>query len=254
MVTSAGLPTRSFTGINVALATREVLVEVIFRLARIPSSDGCNIHLLEMNGIVAADRSSDFAHLLNSACMVVADGRWLELFTKMSENPIIQTRGEDLFRSVLLGDGGPPLKSYFCGSTPEVLTKLESVIRSDFGATEIMGSESPPFRDLTESEVIELGKRIKDSGAQIVWIGISTPRQDFLAATLARLTGQVVVAVGAAFDFLAGTKPSAPRWLSRCGLEWVFRLATEPRRLWRRYLTGGLVFLVRVFRYRKTDS
>lgn len=248
------LPTRSFTGIPVTVGSTQSIVDAIFRRARVSSVDGCDIHLLEMNGVAIADCSSEFERLLCSACMVVADGRWLEFFTRGSVSPLTQTRGEDLFRSVLLGDGGPPLESYFCGSTPEVLTKLEDVIRSDFGATKIVGSESPPFREMTQREVTQLAERIKESGAKIVWIGISTPRQDFLAASLADLTGAVVVAVGAAFDFLAGTKPSAPLWARRSGLEWAFRLVSEPSRLWRRYLVGGFVFLWRVFRYRMLDS
>lgn len=248
------LPTRPFTGIPVVLGSTERIVEEIFRRARFPSSSGCDIHLLEMNGIAVANRSPEFERLLSSACMVVADGRWLQFFTRRSETPITQTRGEDLFRSVLLGDGGTPLKSYFCGSTPEVLTKLEDIIRRDFVATSIVGSESPPFREMTEREVSELAQRITDSAAHIVWLGISTPRQDVLAARLARLTGSVVVAVGAAFDFIAGSKASAPLWVRRSGLEWIFRLLSEPSRLWRRYLVGGVVFLIRVFRYRKRDS
>ena len=253
MAKSKILPTRLFTGIPVVVGSTEQIVESIFHRARIRSSRGCDVHLLEMNGLAIATRSPDFESLLSSACIVVADGRWLQFFTRRTRVPLTQTRGEDLFRAVLAGDGGVPLDSYFLGSTPSELGRLAEVIERDFPLTTIVGMESPPFREFTDAEVLGFAKRISDSGAQIVWIGISTPRQDFLATKLSELTGSVVVAVGAAFDFLSRNKPSAPPWMRRFGVEWLFRLVSEPTRLWRRYLGGGLVFLLRVFLHRKSD-
>lgn len=254
MDNSQPLPVRLFAGIPVALGGTAPIVDEIFRRARDLSHVGCDIHLLEMNGVATAHRSKEFEQLLKSACLVVADGRWLQFLTRRSSAPITQTRGEDLFRSVLAGDGGASVASYFLGSTPLILGRLAEVIERDFPFTTIVGTESPPFRELTGAEVMALAQRISDSGAQIVWVGISTPRQDFLAARLSELTGSVIIAVGAAFDFLSGNKPSAPLWMQRFGLEWAFRLVSEPSRLWRRYLVGGLTFLLRVFLHRKSDT
>ncbi len=254
MTTARRLKTRLFTGIPVVVSpSRDVIKEIIGRV-RDQSPEGCDVHLLEMNGVAIAHSSHPFRQVLLDACLVIPDGRWLEFFTRKDQQPLKQTRGEDLFRGVMDGDEGPPLRTFFLGATPGILQELQEVVDRDYQGVSLVGMDSPPFRDLTRGEIAELAQKIEDSRAQIVWIGISTPRQDFLAAELSRMTTCVVIAVGAAFEFVAGKKTAAPRWLRRVGFEWLFRLMSEPRRLWRRYLLGGIVFLVQVFRYRKSDT
>ena len=107
----------------------------------------------------------------------------------------------------------------------------------------VAGVETPPYRDLDDAELDELGRRIRRAGAGIVWVGIGTPRQDRLVPELAARVPAAIVPVGAAFDFHAGTKPTAPGWMQNSGLEWLFRLTTEPRRLWRRYLVTNSIFV-----------
>jgi N-acetylglucosaminyldiphosphoundecaprenol N-acetyl-beta-D-mannosaminyltransferase len=105
-----------------------------------------------------------------------------------------------------------------------------------FPGVEIVGSYSPPFRTLTDEEDKSVVQRINASGADIVWVGLSTPKQErWMAGHLGKINAPVMVGVGAAFDFLSGRKPQAPRWIQRSGFEWLFRLMTEPHRLWRRY-------------------
>jgi UDP-N-acetyl-D-mannosaminuronic acid transferase (WecB/TagA/CpsF family) len=104
-------------------------------------------------------------------------------------------------------------------------------------------AESPPFRPLTPDEDADVVRRINTSGARIVFIGLGCPKQDHFAADHAESIRAVQVCVGAAFEFHAGTKPMAPGWLQRYGLEWLYRLISEPRRLWRRYLTTNSIFL-----------
>ena len=106
-----------------------------------------------------------------------------------------------------------------------------------------MGMESPPFRDLSKVELLEQDERIRRSRATMVWDGLGTPHQDFEVQRLAAHLPVAALAVGAAFEFIAGTKPQAPLWMQRSGVEWVFRLASEPKRLARRYLWGNSVFL-----------
>ncbi len=106
---------------------------------------------------------------------------------------------------------------------------------------------SPPFRPLTEGERAEQDAKIKASGAQVV-CGLGTPKQDLEAQRTCDVVGVTTAAVGAAFDFVAGTKPEAPHWMRRLTLEWTFRLLSEPRRLWRRYLFGNTRFVVMVIR------
>ena len=101
-----------------------------------------------------------------------------------------------------------------------------------------------PFRPLTEEEDGEVVRQIHESGARILFIGLNTPKQDYWMAAHKGRVRAVMIGVGAAFDFLAGTKPQAPRWMMRIGMEWAFRLATEPRRLWKRYLKHNPRFVV----------
>lgn len=107
----------------------------------------------------------------------------------------------------------------------------------------LAGAESPPFRDLTDDERREQDDRIQASRADIVWVGLGTPKQDFEAERLAEALPLLAAAVGAAFDFTAGTVKPAPAWMQRSGLEWAHRLASEPRQLWRRYLIGNARFV-----------
>ena len=100
----------------------------------------------------------------------------------------------------------------------------------------VVGAETPPFRDLDDEELEDLAGRIDRSAADVVWIGLSTPRQEFLMQRLAPRTGVTLIGVGAAFDFHTGAVRRAPRWMQKAGLESLFRLASDPRRLWRRYL------------------
>lgn len=121
------------------------------------------------------------------------------------------------------------------------------------------GNFAPPFSDLNQSFVELCRDAVLGSGANIVWVGLGTPKQDFLASALAGLVGVPCIGVGAAFDFVAGTVQEAPPWIQRSGLEWLFRLTQDPRRLWRRYVFGNLQFVGAVLRrnvfgFRKGDD
>jgi N-acetylglucosaminyldiphosphoundecaprenol N-acetyl-beta-D-mannosaminyltransferase len=113
----------------------------------------------------------------------------------------------------------------------------------------VAGTYTPPFRPLTDDEEADVVELINDSGADLVWVGLSTPKQErWMSAMRDRLTPAALLGVGAAFDMHSGTTRQAPRWMQRSGLEWLFRLATEPRRLWRRYLSNNPRFVAEVLR------
>lgn len=166
-------------------------------------------------------------------------GRWQRVY------------GPDVMEAVLAASTADGPKHFLLGGTPETLDTLGAVIGERFPGAAVVGMESPPFRPLTQEETLAQDERIAASGAQIVWVGLGTPKQDWEVARLAKSLPVVAIAVGAAFDFLAGSKPQAPSWVQASGLEWVFRLGTEPRRLWRRYLWGNPRFLVAVARTRR---
>jgi N-acetylglucosaminyldiphosphoundecaprenol N-acetyl-beta-D-mannosaminyltransferase len=247
------LSRRAFTGIPVVAASKNEVSEAIVAKALDGSSKGCDVHLLEANGLSVAETNPDFERLLMGAGMVIPDGRWLELLTGRSNQPLTQFRGEDLFRTLLAEGRKQKIRHFFVGATEEKLQKLFRVLEQQYPGVTVAGHWVPPFRDLTPAEQDELDHLVTNSRAHIVWLGISTPRQDWEAARVARQTKKVAIAVGAAFEFVSGDKKTAPRWASRLGVEWLYRMLSEPRRLARRYVVGTFLFARRVFRYRRED-
>jgi N-acetylglucosaminyldiphosphoundecaprenol N-acetyl-beta-D-mannosaminyltransferase len=128
------------------------------------------------------------------------------------------------------------LPIYLYGSTPEILAKLELALHRRFPGILIAGMEPSKFRRLTPEEKKDVVARIRDSGASMVFVGLGCPRQEVFAYEFRDELRMPILAVGAAFPFIAGMVPQAPRWMQDRGLEWLFRLFAEPRRLWRRYL------------------
>lgn len=135
-------------------------------------------------------------------------------------------------------------KSFFYGGKPGVAEQLALRLRTQFPDLQTVGEYSPPFRPLTPTEDAAVVDMIKDSGADLVWVGLSTPKQElWMADHVGRVGAAALLGVGAAFDFLTGEVRQAPRWIHRTGLEWVFRMAMEPSRLGRRYLRNNPAFV-----------
>jgi len=133
---------------------------------------------------------------------------------------------------------------FFYGSSPEVLSRLTSALQQMISEVKICGSISPPFRPLTDDERQLHHRIIRDSGAAFVWVGLGAPKQEvWMADAWQHLRPCIALGVGAAFDFYAGTVQRAPRRIGRMGLEWLYRLLQEPRRLWKRYLVTNTLFI-----------
>lgn len=204
-----------------------------------------HIHLANAYSIALADKSASFRGALAEPALNFPDGKPLEWLSaiKRQKPHLHQVRGPELFLNVFDRGRTQNIRHYLLGATPRTLELLVTSLGKSFPGVEIVGSESPPFRVLRPEELQAQDARIHDSGAQIVWIGLGTPKQDFEAARLAESIPIIAIAVGAAFDFAAGTSKQAPSWMTGAGLEWVFRFASEPRRLWRRYVFGNLRFI-----------
>ena len=174
--------------------------------------------------------------LTRRTAMNVPDGMPLVWIGKARGLPVGRTSGADLMQTTLALGVGSGLKHFFYGGKEGVAELLAKRMRAAVPGLCIVGTYCPPFRALTTEEDAAVVARIRDSRADVVWVGISSPRQDiWMDSHLDRLP-VTMVGVGAAFDFLAGTVRRAPRWMQRSGLEWAHRLASEPHRLWRRYL------------------
>lgn len=202
-----------------------------------------------VHGVMESQDDPALRAIHNGAGLVTPDGMPLVwLLKRAGHRGADRVYGPDLMAAVFAathtGDGPA---HFLYGSTPEVLKRLAGTLRARFPGCRIAGMWSPPFRPLTDDETAAAVARINASGAGIVWVGLGTPKQErWMAAHRPHLTAPVLIGVGAAFDFHAGLKRQAPRIIQRSGLEWLFRLATEPRRLWRRYATNNPRFVVRI--------
>lgn len=227
------------------------LIEAVNEVLRLALRErGADVHLCNAYTLALADKSPDYGDMLRSAAVNFPDGKsvvWANRLRFGRSIPANRVYGPDLFLDVLAVDE-PQLRHYLLGGTPAVLQSLREQIERRYPSVQIVGAESPPFRALTETEVAAQFDRIRESAANLVWIGLGTPKQDWVSARLAGELPAVFVAVGAAFDFIAGAKRQAPAWMRQAGLEWLFRLATEPQRLWRRYLFGNVRFILAVTR------
>ena len=162
---------------------------------------------------------------------------------------IARTYGPDLMLEVCNHGQDLGLRHFFYGGTEDTLQKLQQKLLESYPQILIAGSYAPPFRAEVWQEDKEIIDRINNSAADIVWVGLGSPKQDFwMHLHRPLLNVPVIVGAGAAFDFCSGVKPQAPRWMQGCGLEWFFRLCCEPGRLWKRYLMGNSLFLIYLFR------
>jgi N-acetylglucosaminyldiphosphoundecaprenol N-acetyl-beta-D-mannosaminyltransferase len=234
-------------GVPITACTPTEAAGEVVRLATTDLDHGVDIHLCNAYTLALADKDAPFKAFLQRASVNFPDGKsvvWAnKLLHRRRTIPTDRVYGPDLLLDVFENGQDLGLRHYLLGSTPQVLAGLETELRRRFPKAVIVGAVSPPFRALTEQETAEQTARLVESKAQVVWVGLGTPKQDWESARLAEDIAAIFIAVGAAFDFIAGEKKQAPMWMQRNGLEWLFRLAVEPRRLWRRYLFGNARFL-----------
>jgi N-acetylglucosaminyldiphosphoundecaprenol N-acetyl-beta-D-mannosaminyltransferase len=214
------------------------------------------LHLCNAYTLSLAARESRYRETLNHESSVnLPDGTPVTWFYRLAHRqaPRGPVRGPSLMKATL---DRTSLRHFLLGGTEVILADLERAIATSFPAAHVSGSFAPPFREPTTEDLDDFVRRIKESRAEVVWVGLGTPRQDRVIAALVGRVDAVLVGVGAAFDFISGHKPEAPSVLHRTGLEWAYRLAHEPRRLWRRYLVGNTLFIIEAARElsRRTDQ
>jgi N-acetylglucosaminyldiphosphoundecaprenol N-acetyl-beta-D-mannosaminyltransferase len=198
-----------------------------------------------VHGIMESQRDAILKQIHNQAGLVTPDGMplvWLSHLKGFSW--VERVYGPDLMLAVFQQSSVKGYRHYFYGGAKGVANALVARLQQQFRGLQVAGSWSPPFRPLTRDEDDDTIQLINRTEPDIVWIGLSTPKQEYwMHEHLRRVRAPVMIGVGAAFDFHAGVKKQAPRWMQRSGLEWSFRLLAEPRRLWRRYLVNNPQFL-----------
>ena len=199
-----------------------------------------------VHGIIESQYDKGLRAIHNSAGMVAPDGMpvvWMA--RRLGFKQTDRVYGPDLMRLVFKRERSRRFRHYCYGSSQQTLEQLTTALSETYPGANVVGTLSPPFGDLSPQEDESFTRAINAAEPDIVWVGLSTPKQErWMASHRDKLEAPVLIGVGAAFDFIAGRKVQAPRWMQQRGLEWAFRLATEPRRLWRRYLSIVPQFLV----------
>ena len=227
---------RNVLGVMVTAIEPPQAVAEILGAAR--ERNGLSVTATAVHGLMTGVEDPEQRYRLNHFDMVLPDGQPVRWALNLLHGCKLRERvaGPDLMWRVCQAASLEGLPVYFYGSTPETLARLTTELTSRLPALIIAGAAPSRFRRQSQEEVEGAAAAIRASGAALLFVGLGCPRQEVWAFENRDLVGIPVLAVGAAFDFHAGTVPRAPRILGRLGLEWVFRLALEPRRLWRRYL------------------
>jgi N-acetylglucosaminyldiphosphoundecaprenol N-acetyl-beta-D-mannosaminyltransferase len=230
-------------GVNVSGIDLAMAIAEIDRWIR----HGCRsyVTLLDVHGVMEAVHNQEVQRAYNGAGLVLPDGMPLVWLLWRGGFPSAdRVCGPDLLPAVFNHFQQAGYRHFLYGATARTLELLEGNLTAKFPAAKVVGTHAPPFRPAGAKEDEPVIEAINASAADIVWVGLSTPKQElWMTLHRHRLYAPVLIGVGAAFDLHAGLLRRAPRWLQRTGLEWAFRMSMEPRRLAKRYLRNNPAFL-----------
>lgn len=201
-----------------------------------------------VHGVMEAQTDEKFRHILNQALLCTPDGMPMVWVGRLRGHEAMRrVYGPDLMLDVCAWSERNACRHFFFGGGPGVAERLRDKLLARFPNLAVVGCYAPPFRPLDAGEKTRLQEIVRAARPDIMWIGLSTPKQEkFMAEFLPYLDVTLMVGVGAAFDFHSGSVKQAPLWMQRSGLEWFFRLCQEPRRLARRYLRNNPLFLIKI--------
>lgn len=234
---------KNILGININAVDYEAAVEKIISAAK--EKRPFAVSALAVHGVMTGATDKTHRYRLNKLDLIVPDGQPVRWALNYLHGAKLTDRvyGPTLTLKVCERAAEANLSIYLYGSQPDVLKKFGENLCKKFPKLKIAGSQPSKFRQITEDEQIEIAEVVKQSGASIVLVGLGCPRQEIFAFENRELLSMPLLAVGAAFDFHAGTLPQAPEFLQKRGLEWLYRLIQEPRRLWKRYATTNPLYL-----------
>lgn len=235
-------------GVPISVTTYDEVVACVVGAAAPPRP--LAVTALAVHGLVEAATDAAMLRQIQDLDIVTPDGQPVRFALNLLHRAALRDRvyGPTLTLRLCEEAARRDIGVYFYGSTSETVTMLAERLGQRYPGLRVCGAEASVFRSLRLEESIALAERIKASGAGMVFVGLGCPRQERFAAEHRDRIGVPLICVGAAFDFHAGTKRQAPAWMQRHALEWLFRLAQEPRRLARRYMTTNSIFLWRLSR------
>ena len=199
----------------------------------------CNVHTTVM-----AHDDTEYRRIQNNAVLNLPDGKPLSMIgRKHGFKRMGRVAGPDFMHEVFKVSAQYGWKHFFYGSTSETLGILKNRLTENYPSIDIAGMYSPPFRELTVDEDNQINKMIELSKADFIWIGLGAPKQEIYMSEHEGMFQGVMIGVGAGFNFHAGTVKRSPLWMQKVGLEWLYRMMQEPRRLWKRYLITNFKFI-----------
>lgn len=202
--------------------------------------------VVPVHSVMDCQRDDHHRRIVNRSGMTTPDGMPVVWLCRLKGfRDVRRVYGPDLMLEMCRVSEQRKYRHYLLGGAEGVPEKLVANLTKRFPLLDVAGFHSPPFRDLTPAETDEMIAHINQSKPDILWVGLGSPKQErWMAEHIGALDAPVIIGVGAAFDLHAGIKKQAPRWMQQSGLEWLFRLASEPRRLWKRYLTANPAFVL----------
>ena len=243
---SAAAPTVDILGVPVSRIEMRDAVSIV--LKAVADRRAQYVCVRDVHGLMRSVEDPAMMDIQHKAALVTPDGMPLVWVGRMrGHRDISRVSGADLMDALCDASQGTEISHFFYGGREGVAELLIAKLKARYPQLEVAGHYCPPFRALTVAEDASVIDMIRASGAGIVWVGISTPKQEFwMRDHVSLLPGATLLGVGAAFDFHAGIVRRAPLWMQRNGLEWLHRLWSEPRRLWRRYLVLAPKFVLQV--------
>lgn len=236
------LPHEDVLGLPVTSCDLAQAVHAILQLAN--ERQGGAVEFLAVNNLVLSHKHGRFAENLRQFDYIFADGAPIQWSVNRGHagHPCGRITARDTLLALCEAARSEGHSMYFYGSTSNVVTKLAANLREQIPGIQIAGCEPSLFRPLSESEDAHLVERINNSGASLLFLGLGCPLQEKFAGDHRGRLKAVQLCVGSAFKFVSGDQPVPPRWVQSAGMEWLYRLGLEPRRLWRRYLYTNLEF------------
>ncbi len=242
-------------GVGISALNMNTALEQVLEGADRPGFAGY-VTVSGVHGVMESCRDEELKRIHNRSYLSTPDGMPMVWIAKLhGQSEVERVYGPDLMLEVVAATAATGRKHYFWGGNEGVAEELAERMQERFPGTEVIGTSCPPFRPLTDMEEKELVAQLKTGRPHFLWVGLSTPKQErFMHDLLSRNPdlcegwdhGLILFGVGAAFDFHTGRVRQAPSLMQRCGLEWLFRLVCEPRRLWRRYAFNNTAFVLSI--------
>jgi N-acetylglucosaminyldiphosphoundecaprenol N-acetyl-beta-D-mannosaminyltransferase len=229
-------------GVGISAINMEMALQTI--QGWVKQQDSNYVCVTGVHGVMECQKDEALRQIHNRGGMVTPDGMPLVWLSRLQGfDHVRRVYGPDLMLALCKLSASSSYRHYFYGGAEGVPEQLASTLQSRFPGLVIAGTYSPPYRSLTPEEDRQIVQMLREARADVIWVGLGTPKQErWMASHSGKIPGSVMIGVGAAFDFHTGQKRQAPEWMRRSGLEWLFRLITEPRRLWRRYLINNPLF------------